>query len=102
MAEPFSGADEKILARQLQYIAPLYCRMCGRCEGTCAQGLPVPDILRCLSYAEGYGQFALGRERYAELPVMRTACSDCERCTVQCPNGVQIARRVERAQELFA
>jgi aryl-alcohol dehydrogenase-like predicted oxidoreductase len=102
MAEPFSGADEKILARQLQYIAPLYCRMCGKCEGTCAQSLPVPDILRCLSYAEGYGQFALGRERYAELPVMRAACSDCERCTVHCPNGVQVARRVGRAQELFA
>jgi hypothetical protein len=102
MSEPFSGEDEKILAQQLQHIAPLYCRACGKCEGTCAQGLPVPDILRCLSYAEGYGQFALGRERYQELPVLSAACPDCERCTVQCPNGVQVAQRVGRAQELFA
>ena len=102
MSEPFSGPDEKILARQLQHIAPLYCRMCGKCEGTCAQGLPVSDVLRCLSYAEGYGQFALGRERYQELPVLSAGCSNCERCTVQCANGVQVATRVGRAQELFA
>ena len=44
MAEPFTTADEKLLARQLDYIGPLYCRMCGKCEGTCAKGLPVADI----------------------------------------------------------
>jgi predicted aldo/keto reductase-like oxidoreductase len=68
MGAPFSAADGKLLARRLEEIKPLYCRMCGHCEGQCAQGLPVADVLRFLMYAEGYGQFALGREHFKALP----------------------------------
>jgi hypothetical protein len=104
MAEPYSAVEEKLLARQLDYISPLYCRMCGKCEGACAKGLPVSDILRYLTYAEGYGQFSLGREKFLELPVEVSAvrCQQCSRCTVTCPFGVQVASRLSRAQELFA
>ena len=104
MAEPFAAGDEKILSAHLDRIAPLYCRMCGQCDGKCAQGLPVSAILRILTYADGYGQFALARERFNELPVEQAAvrCSDCSGCTVHCPNGVQVAARLKRAQELFA
>ena len=104
MSEPFSEKDKDTLAAQLDFIRPLYCRSCGSCSGACAQGLPVPDVLRFLSYAEGYGQFALGRQRFLELPEdLRTArCSDCSGCTIQCPNGVRVADRLQRAQELFA
>ncbi|MGA2570070.1 MAG: aldo/keto reductase [Terracidiphilus sp.] len=103
MAQAYSPADAKVLAAHLERIHPLYCRMCGRCEGACRQGLPVADVLRCLTYAESYGQFALGRERYLELAVARDArCADCASCTVECPHGVAVARRMARAQELFA
>jgi predicted aldo/keto reductase-like oxidoreductase len=104
MAEPFAANDQKVLTAHLEQIRPLYCRMCGQCEGACAQGLPVSAILRILTYADGYGQFALARERFQELPVEHTAlrCSDCRECTVHCPNGVQVAARMARAQELFA
>jgi predicted aldo/keto reductase-like oxidoreductase len=104
MAEPYGPAEEKLLAQQLDLITPLYCRTCGRCRASCAKGLPVADILRYLSYADGYGQFALAREQYAKLPgeLADVRCRDCERCTVSCPHGVQVATRVSRAQELLA
>jgi len=104
MASPFSASDQKLLAEHLERIQPLYCRMCGKCEGTCAKGLPVADVLRFLTYADGYRQFALGRERYRELPSQQAAirCSDCTECTVKCPLGVQVSRQMARAQELFA
>jgi predicted aldo/keto reductase-like oxidoreductase len=104
MAEPYGPAEEKLLARQLEFIAPLYCRMCGKCEGTCAKGLPVADILRYLTYAEGYGQFPLGREEFLTLPseLAEVRCSECSACTVHCPFGVKVAKRLTRAQELFA
>ncbi len=104
MAHPFSDADQKLLAKQLEFIAPMYCRMCGECNGTCAKGLPVADVLRYLTYAEGYGQFALGRENYLTLPRQQAAvrCGDCEGCTVECPHGVRVSDRMARAQELFA
>jgi predicted aldo/keto reductase-like oxidoreductase len=103
MAQPLSAGDEKTLSAHLETIRPLYCRMCGKCEGTCQKGLPVADTLRCLTYADGYGQFALGRERFLELasadPAVR--CGDCAECTVQCPHGVHVAARMARAQALF-
>jgi aryl-alcohol dehydrogenase-like predicted oxidoreductase len=103
-AQPFSATDEKLLALQLDHIRPMYCRMCGECEGQCRQGLPVADVLRFLTYADGYGQFALGRERFLGLDAAHTAvrCSECPGCTVQCPYGVHVAQRLIRAQDLFA
>ena len=104
MSNPFSAVDEKLLASQHEFIRPLYCNMCGECDGTCAKGLPVAEILRGLMYAEGYGQFALGREHFREVASEHglTSCADCAECTVHCPAGVHVAARVARAQELFA
>ncbi len=104
MAEPYAGGDDKLLTAHLEQIASLYGRMCGACDGACKQGLPVADVLRFLTYAEGYRQFALGRERFRELAAGQTAvrCSDCAECTVKCPHGVRVSDRMARAQELFA
>jgi len=104
MAEPWTPADEKLLVAKLERLRPDYCSMCGRCEGSCPKGLPVADVLRFLTYAEGYGQFALGREHFLALPAAQrdVRCSDCASCTVDCPQGVEVARRLARAQQLFA
>jgi predicted aldo/keto reductase-like oxidoreductase len=104
MAEPYTDQDEQILESLLTYIGPMYCRMCGCCNGVCDKGVPVPDMLRFLTYAEGYGQFAMAREHFLELPehVRAIRCSDCDSCSVGCPNGVRVRDRVMRAQELFA
>lgn len=104
MASSYADTDEKLLAEHLRYIAPLYCRMCGECDGTCAQGLPVADMLRVLTYADGYGQFSLARERFRELPAQaaEVRCDLCPTCTVNCPHGLKVAQRLSRAQELFA
>jgi uncharacterized protein len=104
MSESFTPTDSKLLAARLEQLSPLYCRMCGTCDGVCAKGLPVSDLIRYVSYAEGYGQFSMAREHFLELPeeLRDVRCSDCTKCTVTCPKGVQVASRVSRAQELFA
>jgi predicted aldo/keto reductase-like oxidoreductase len=104
MAEPFGPSDEKVLQALLAYIGPVYCRMCGACNGVCDKGVPVPDVLRFLTYVEGYGQFAMARERFLELPehVRAIRCGDCGSCSVNCPNGVKVRDRVMHAQELLA
>jgi predicted aldo/keto reductase-like oxidoreductase len=103
MSSPFSAADGKLLAARLEEIRPLYCRMCGSCEGVCPKGLPVADMLRFLMYAESYGQFSLGRENYHSLApeLTEVRCTDCEACSVRCPNGVKVAERLMRSQEIF-
>ena len=104
MAEPYTDKDEKLLNQLLAYISPMYCRMCGVCGGVCDKGVPVPDMLRFLTYVEGYGQFALAREKFLELPeqVRSIRCGDCSTCSVDCPHGVHVQARVARAQELLA
>ena len=104
MSEAYAPADEKTLAKHLEHIAPLYCRMCGDCDGACSKGLPVADLIRYVSYAEGYGEFAMAREQYLDLPqhLQNVRCGDCSDCTVNCRHGVNVVGRVSRAQELFA
>ncbi len=104
MAVPFADSDQTLLSAQLDYIRPLYCRMCGECNGKCAKGVPVADVLRFLTYAEGYGEYALGREHFLALSerIRGVRCGDCATCTVECPHGVQVATRLSRAQSLFA
>jgi hypothetical protein len=104
MAEKFAPSDEKLLVALNEEIRPYYCRMCFQCSGQCPKGLPVADTIRFLTYADFYGQFSLGREHFLTLPqeVREVRCTDCGACAVRCPNGVRVAERVARAQELFA
>ena len=104
MSEPYSAADEKLLAQINEDIRPLYCRMCYQCSGQCPKGVRVADTIRYLFYADFYGQFALGREHFLALPEEARAarCRDCDSCQVKCPNGVHVAERLIRAQDLFA
>jgi uncharacterized protein len=104
MTEPCSPHEERILAEHLDLITPHYCRMCGECDGHCAKGLPVQDVLRYVMYAEGYGEFELGRDHFKQLPAELAAvrCGDCPTCTVNCRFGVKVPERLTRAQEMFA
>jgi aryl-alcohol dehydrogenase-like predicted oxidoreductase len=104
MAEKFTDADAKLLTARLEEITPYFCRMCGECKGQCPKGLPVSDLVRFVMYADGYGQFNLGRENFRQLAAEHqdARCSDCKTCAVQCPHGVHVAQRLMRAQELFA
>jgi len=104
MAEPYTDKDEDLLTVQLASIGPSYCRMCGSCGGVCDKGIPVPDVLRFLTYAEGYGQFALARERFLEMPqAARDArCTDCTSCSFRCAYGVAVRDRLTHAQETLA
>jgi uncharacterized protein len=104
MAEPYTERDENLLTAQLASIGPNYCRMCGSCGGVCDKGVPVPDVLRFLTYAEGYGQFALARERFLEIPqpARDVRCGDCSSCSFRCAYGVAVRDRLTHAQELLA
>jgi hypothetical protein len=104
MAEPYTEKDDNLLTARLASIGPGYCRMCGSCGGVCEKGVPVPDVLRFLTYAEGYGQFALARERFLEMPqaTRDVRCRDCASCSFRCAYGVTVRDRLTHAQEMLA
>jgi predicted aldo/keto reductase-like oxidoreductase len=104
MAEPYTEKDEDLLTARLATSGPIYCRMCGSCGGVCEKGVPVPDVLRFLTYAEGYGQFALARERFLEMPppARDVRCRDCTSCSFRCAYRVAVRDRLTQAQEMLA
>jgi hypothetical protein len=104
MGQSFSDADQKVLTATLREIRPYFCSMCGTCEGQCSKGLQARDLVRFVMYADGYGQFPLGRENFQKMSAEHQAirCADCSSCTVKCPYGVRVAEMGMRAQELFA
>jgi hypothetical protein len=104
MGQSFTDADQKVLTATLEQIRPYFCRMCGQCEGQCPKGLPARDLVRFVMYADGYGQFPLGRENFQRMSAEHQAirCADCSSCAIKCPYGVRVAELAMRAQELFA
>jgi predicted aldo/keto reductase-like oxidoreductase len=104
MTEPLTPAEERLLVAVNEDIRPSYCRMCFECAGQCPQGMPVPNVLRYLAYADFNGDFLMGRQNFLELPesVQQVRCGECESCSVKCANGVKVQARLMRAQEMFA
>jgi predicted aldo/keto reductase-like oxidoreductase len=80
MTEPFTTKRTRNCWPAInEDIRPNYCRMCQQCSGQCPKGVPVPETIRYLAYADFYGQFALGREHFLALPeeVRAVRCRDC-------------------------
>ena len=104
MTEAYTPQDEKMLYTRSMEIQPLYCRMCYECKGKCPNGVPVAEELRFLAYGDFGGNYAQARENFASLPdeILAVRCSDCSSCAIRCPNGVQVQRRLVRAQALLA
>ncbi len=104
MGMPLTTADAAALERYGQTIEARYCRACGACTGLCPAGVDIPEINRCVMYAEGYQNLALARSAYGELPreAALTACGSCETCIARCAYGLSIPERIEKARLLFA
>ena len=103
MMEPYTPQDEKMLYVRNQEIRTLYCRMCYQCKGKCPKGVPVTDELRFLAYHDFGGNFHQARTSFMLLPqeIRRVQCSNCDSCSIECPNGVEVRNRLIRAQSLL-
>jgi hypothetical protein len=103
LTEKYTAEDDKVLTARNEEVRPYYCRMCFQCAGQCPKGVPVPDQLRILAYADFYNDFRFARTSFLQLPeeVRAISCGDCASCAVKCPNGVQVHQRLIRAQEML-
>ena len=103
MKSAYGFKDEKILQRYVNLYNEELCRMCGSCQNMCTFGLPIPDINRCLMYAEGYRNFDLALQTYKGISKKSplTACTDCQACQIKCKYHLNIPERLNRARQLF-
>lgn len=104
MSEPYTPADEQLLFTLNEQIRPDYCRMCFECDGKCPKGIPVADVLRYLAYYDFSGNLYQSVMNFRSLDprIQGVRCGDCAECAIRCPNGVEVKRRLMRAQELIS
>lgn len=87
-----SEGDTKLLSATVREASPRLCRLCPTCNAECQAGLAVPEVMRALMYAEGYGDLPRARKTFAELrgETGTYSCESCPRCTALCPYGVSV------------
>jgi hypothetical protein len=100
----FALADRIALGRYALEIGDRHCGLCGACGGVCPSGVEVPNVLRALTYLEGYREEGLARSAYGSLPPGRNAaaCGECEACLVACRLRLPVGRLARRAHEKLA
>jgi len=100
----FALADRIALGRYALEIGDRHCGLCGACGGVCPSGVEVPNVLRALTYLEGYREEDLARSAYGSLPPGRNAaaCGECEACLVACRLRLPVGRLARRAHERLA
>lgn len=74
MGRKMGRLDQKTLDRYGQVIDPIYCRSCNACVSSCPHGVDIPEINRCLMYVEGYRDFPLAMNNYADLVSWQFIC----------------------------
>jgi aryl-alcohol dehydrogenase-like predicted oxidoreductase len=73
----------------------MYCQGCHVCDGQCAKGLPIPEMMRAYMYNYGYKNHVMAKEVIDELALNGELCGNCTVCSVKCTAGFQVAQKVK-------
>jgi hypothetical protein len=100
-----SMGEKELLQQQAMETAGGYCAGCtSRCEPVLTNRVPIGDVMRCLMYRRTYGDEALARAVFSEIPpeaktLMTTA--DFSAAEAACPRRMPIHQLMREAvQEL--
>ena len=78
------------------------CSFCSECINQCRYGTGGLDAVRIAMYSEGYRDQRLAAERAVDVVSAVKNCADCEGCTVDCSQGIDIKATARRAVRFLA
>ncbi|OGF67152.1 MAG: hypothetical protein A2Y62_08910 [Candidatus Fischerbacteria bacterium RBG_13_37_8] len=98
--------DFAMLRSYQEQVHSKYCRVsCNQCESSCPGGVAISDIMRYEMYYDNYGHEKEGMRNYALLESTRKPlhCANCGGfCTASCPFGIEVQKRLVRANEILS
>jgi len=100
-----AGEDLPLLRRYARMNGASHCRQgCEECLSACPHGVPIGEVLRARMYAVDYGDAALARSEYGQLPADAAACLSCaaQPCRGACPHGLRIERLLPPTHRLLS
>lgn len=101
----FSSADERALRQYADATAPSYCAGCQQvCDGAMGGDCDVADVMRYMMYHQDYGETALARELFAQLPAamrQRVEQGDFSAAEKVCPQGIAISSVMKEASKVL-
>jgi ferredoxin len=79
------------------------CTFCGGCSGECPYGVSHQDLLRLVTYHDGYEEDRLIREALEGKDLAKNIqlCSDCSSCSVVCRRGLDVKEQMKVVQALL-
>lgn len=96
-----ADADYEALREYAVATASSYCAGCRHiCEDQAGCPAPIADVLRYMMYGVSYGDFALARDKFSELPLdirEQLRKVDLSRAEALCPQRLPISRVVAEA-----
>ncbi len=104
VGQTLTPEDQAMLYDHVRERSASVCRMCGTCQRVCPANVPIPDILRCITYRDLHGKPEYAQVVYREVVAsnFRAGCGDCARCAQACPHGLDIPAQLRRARRVFA
>jgi aryl-alcohol dehydrogenase-like predicted oxidoreductase len=102
---PLNAEESHQLNRLAALTAGYACNGCSHlCEAAIQGQTAIADQLRYLAYFESYGKTKRAQELYRAMPAAarQFGVDDLKRAAAVCPQGIDIAARLHKAQQLLA
>jgi predicted aldo/keto reductase-like oxidoreductase len=104
VGQSLTPEDQAMLYDHVRERSASVCRMCGTCQRACPANVPIPDILRCITYRDLHRkpEYAQAVYRQSVSGDLLAGCGDCSLCAQTCPHGLDIAGQLRYAHGVFA
>jgi len=104
VGKTLTAEEQALLREHVRERSASVCRMCGACQRACPAKLPIPDLLRCITYRDEHGKPTYARQVYREVTAAGPLpdCGHCTACAQACPHGVAGRERIRATRELRA
>ena len=80
------------------------CHLCGKCTGSCPNGVDIPSLMRVHMYSESYGNTSMATNTLNNIPKGKNfeQCAKCDVCSARCVRNVPVAERIADLKNTFA